>query len=65
MERRQVLPIPIGKAWRFFGSLRNLARITPPDMGFAIREPVLGFRTTKPQRLFNVGGGTGTEARAA
>lgn len=31
-----VLPIPREEAWRFFSDPRNLARITPPEMGFAI-----------------------------
>jgi len=42
LERRQVLPVPISEAWLFFSSPRNLALITPPDMGFAISEPFDG-----------------------
>ena len=39
LERRLVLPIPLQQAWDFFSDPNNLARITPPDMGFAIRGP--------------------------
>ena len=31
------LPIPREEAWRFFSDPHNLARITPPDMGFDIQ----------------------------
>lgn len=39
LERTQVLPIPIEQAWAFFSTPRNLARITPPELGLRIREP--------------------------
>ena len=39
LEREQWLPIPTEQAWDFFSSPRNLAKITPGDMGFRIREP--------------------------
>ncbi len=39
LEREQFLPIPLEAAWNFFATPRNLARITPPDMGFEIRQP--------------------------
>lgn len=39
LEQEQVLPISLEEAWSFFSSPRNLARITPPDMGFVIHEP--------------------------
>lgn len=32
----QWLPVDIRKAWDFFSSAKNLARITPPDMKFRI-----------------------------
>ncbi len=32
----QELPISIDEAWNFFSSPRNLAKITPPDLGFVI-----------------------------
>ncbi|TAH40445.1 MAG: hypothetical protein EYC69_11600 [Bacteroidetes bacterium] len=34
--REQFLPISVDKAWDFFSSPANLARITPPGMGFKI-----------------------------
>ena len=37
LEREQWLPISLDEAWDFFGSPRNLAKITPNDMGFVIR----------------------------
>ena len=36
LETEQVLPISIDEAWDFFSSPKNLARITPPHMGFNI-----------------------------
>ncbi len=39
LEREQWLPISIGEAWSFFSSPLNLAKITPDDMGFVIRQP--------------------------
>lgn len=39
LEREQFLPISLTEAWAFFSSPRNLGVITPPDMGFRIREP--------------------------
>jgi ligand-binding SRPBCC domain-containing protein len=35
-KTEQVLPVSIEKAWEFFSSARNLALITPPDLGFKI-----------------------------
>ena len=32
----QYLPAGIGKAWKFFSSAKNLARITPPELDFRI-----------------------------
>lgn len=39
LEREQFLPISIEEAWKFFSTPRNLAVITPPEMGFVIRQP--------------------------
>lgn len=39
IEREQFLPISLEEAWGFFATPRNLADITPPDMGFEIRQP--------------------------
>jgi ligand-binding SRPBCC domain-containing protein len=36
LERTQRLPIGIAEAWDFFSDATNLARITPPEMGFEI-----------------------------
>lgn len=33
---QQYLPIPVERAWEFFSSPRNLAKITPPEMEFKI-----------------------------
>jgi ligand-binding SRPBCC domain-containing protein len=35
-EARQNLPVPIGVAWEFFSDAGNLARITPPSLGFQL-----------------------------
>lgn len=37
LEREQFLPIGQEHAWEFFSSPKNLARITPPKMGFVIK----------------------------
>lgn len=37
LYRKQVLPISIEEAWEFFSSPFNLAKITPPDMGFEVK----------------------------
>lgn len=39
LEREQFLPISVAEAWKFFSTPRNLAKITPPDMGFEILAP--------------------------
>lgn len=36
LEATQRLPMPLNEAWEFFSSPANLARITPPEMGFII-----------------------------
>jgi ligand-binding SRPBCC domain-containing protein len=36
LEARQNLPVPIREAWEFFADARNLARITPPSLGFEV-----------------------------
>lgn len=39
-ETEQVLPVGREEAWRFFSDPRNLAVITPPDMGFEVTSPL-------------------------
>ena len=39
-EARQLLPIGLDEAWAFFSDPRNLARITPPEMGFEVTSPL-------------------------
>ena len=34
LRREQLLPVDLLTAWRFFSSPNNLAKITPPEMGF-------------------------------
>jgi len=33
---KQLLPISLEEAWEFFSAPQNLAKITPPEMGFVI-----------------------------
>ena len=40
LEAVQVIPVERAEAWAFFSNPRNLAVITPPDMGFEIREEI-------------------------
>jgi ligand-binding SRPBCC domain-containing protein len=51
LERSQFLPISLEEAWNFFSSPRNLAVITPPEMGFIIREPFDDKPTYTGQRI--------------
>ena len=39
LDRSKELPIPLREAWEFFSDPRNLARITPSNMGFVIHDP--------------------------
>jgi ligand-binding SRPBCC domain-containing protein len=41
----------VEEAWNFFSSPRNLAVITPPEMGFVIREPFDDKPTYAGQRI--------------
>ena len=36
LHREQHLPISAGEAWLFFSDARNLAKITPEEMGFVV-----------------------------
>jgi len=45
LEREIRLPVTIGRAWAFFSDARNLARITPPEMGFEVTSPL-------PERMY-------------
>ena len=36
LEARQNLPVSIAEAWEFFSDAGNLARITPPSLGFEV-----------------------------
>lgn len=37
IKSEHLLPITIEQAWEFFSSANNLAKITPPEMGFIIK----------------------------
>jgi ligand-binding SRPBCC domain-containing protein len=39
LQFEQKLPIPLAETWDFFTSPLNLAKITPPDMGFEVTSP--------------------------
>ena len=51
LERSQFLPIPLEEAWAFFSSPKNLAVITPPEMGFVIQQPFDERPTFTGQRI--------------
>ena len=42
LETRQVIKTSLEQAWDFFSSPGNLARITPPDLGFTVLSPPAG-----------------------
>ena len=42
----QQLPMALDEAWAFYADPRNLAFITPPDMGFVIHTPLPGAMYT-------------------
>jgi ligand-binding SRPBCC domain-containing protein len=39
LERSQLLRTTLSEAWDFFSTPKNLARITPSELGFSIRAP--------------------------
>ena len=39
IERRQRVPLPIERAFEFYGDALNLERITPPWLGFQVTTP--------------------------
>jgi len=39
LQFEQKLPIPLAETWDFFTSPLNLAKITPPNMGFTVTSP--------------------------
>lgn len=40
LTTEQILPLGLEEAWDFFSSPKNLAKITPPEMGFNITSTV-------------------------
>lgn len=36
LEREQIIPATLDEAWSFFSNPQNLAKITPPDLGFEV-----------------------------
>jgi ligand-binding SRPBCC domain-containing protein len=40
METVQRVPVPMEEAWSFFSDPRNLAKITPPSLGFQVTSPL-------------------------
>jgi ligand-binding SRPBCC domain-containing protein len=42
LERTQTIPVQLAEAWRFFSEPANLARITPPWLGFRVTSPPQG-----------------------
>ena len=45
IEERQTVPADLPNAWDFFSNPANLARITPPDMGFEVT-------VSPPERIY-------------
>lgn len=44
LQSKQIIPAPRDRVWDFFSNPRNLARITPPGMGFSMDESDLPGR---------------------
>ncbi|HEX6747489.1 MAG TPA: SRPBCC family protein [Longimicrobium sp.] len=42
LQATQNLPVSLSEAWDFFSDARNLARITPPSMGFEVTSALPG-----------------------
>jgi ligand-binding SRPBCC domain-containing protein len=45
LECRQQLPLTLREAWDFFSRPENLAKITPPNLGFEVTSPL-------PERMY-------------
>lgn len=45
LETVQRLPVTLDEAWRFFSDAGNLAKITPPSLGFEVTSPL-------PERVY-------------
>ena len=43
IEHRQVVPVDLDTAWRFFSDPRNLARMTPPSLALVPTFPVAEY----------------------
>ena len=42
LETVQRLPVTLDEAWRYFSDAGNLAKITPPSLGFEVTSPLPG-----------------------
>jgi ligand-binding SRPBCC domain-containing protein len=40
LETIQRLPVTLNEAWRYFSDASNLAKITPPSLGFEVTSPL-------------------------
>lgn len=36
LQKRQIVPVDVLTCWKFFSNPHNLAKITPPDLGFQV-----------------------------
>lgn len=41
LQTKQIIRASMAEAWTFFSNPRNLAKITPPEMGFEVQTPNL------------------------
>ena len=46
LQKKQIIRASVAEAWSFFSNPRNLAKITPPEMGFEVLTPDL------PERIY-------------
>lgn len=53
LQKKQVLPISLEKAWDYFSSPSNLKEITPDNLGFKIETQIQGQKEMYPGQIIS------------